>query len=177
MADSRSILITLKLDSSGGASEGTDVSSATGSAPTVSSSSDSSAAAKAAYTGLAFQALGIAVSEGVAWAEYYCDKNLVLIDDYIGQRNKQIATTQINRGISAISTIGNFALVGSKAGPWGALIGAAVGTTVVGFSIARSNIQGQEQQNIMLNQMNAQLQFTRSRAGWSTHAASIGEDL
>lgn len=181
MADNRSVTITLKLNRD--AENQTDTNQQTGKVGMGSStapdgaSNDSDATAKAAYTGLVIQAASIALNEGVAWGEYYWNRELSLTDDYIAQRNKQIATTQINRAISAASTIGTYAAVGSQAGPVGAAIGAILGTTVVGVGIVRSNIQGQDQQNIMLNRMYTQLSFTRSRAGWSTHAASIGEDL
>ena len=92
--------------------------------------------------------------------------------------NKNIALMQINRATSAVSTIGSMTASGASVGGWvGAIIGAFIGTVTAGAGIIRSNIQGQEQQDIALRQMDAQLQFTRSRAGWSLQAASIGEDL
>lgn len=186
MADNRSVTITLKLDKSSESQTDTteqtgsvSVEGASASTPSSSNSSggDSGATAKAAYAAMAVQAAQIAINEGVAWAEYYWNRELSLTDDYVAQRNKQIATTQINRAISYASTIGTFTALGAKAGPVGAAIGALLGSAIVGSQIARSNIQGKDQQDIELGRMYTQLSFTRSRAGWSTKAASIGEDL
>ena len=173
MADNRSIVITLKLD--GGAEEN-DTSQQTDTKQ-VADKNDKGKKAKAAYKALSIQAGTVALNEVTSWAEYYWNKELMLNDDYIGERNKNVALTQINRGISALSTIGSFTALGASAGPWGAAIGAVIGTVVAGAGIVRSNVQGKEQQDIMLRQMDAQLSFTRSRAGWSTNAGSIGEDL
>lgn len=174
MADNRSVVITLKLQNDTG--DETDVSNQT-STKNAESKNDKNSKAKAAYKAMAIQATSIALNEVTAWAEYYWNKELTLTDDYIGQRNKNIAMSQINKGISALTTIGSFTALGAAAGPWGAAIGAVVGTAVAAVGIARSNIQSKEQQDIQIRQMNAQLEFTRSRAGWSTQAASIGEDL
>lgn len=174
MADNRSIIITLKLQSSD--SDETDVNSQVDT-QSAGNENDKDKKAKAAYKAMAIQSASAALNEVTAWAEYYWNKELTLTDDYIGQRNKNIAMSQINRGIGALTTIGSFTAMGAAAGPWGALAGAIVGTVVATASIVRSNVQGQEQQDIQIRQMNAQLDFTRSRAGWSTQAASIGEDL
>jgi len=172
MADNRSITITLKLSQN----EDNNTSNQTNTEQ-VDFENDKNKTAKATYKALAIQAAQTAVSEVASWAEYYWNKELTLSDDYIGMRNKNIAMTQINRGVNALTTIGTFAAMGSAAGPWGAAIGAAVGTAIAVAGIVRSNVQGQEQQDIQIRQMDAQLQFTRSRAGWSLQAASIGEDL
>ena len=120
----------------------------------------------------------IGAREIVSWAEYNWNKELTLNDDYIGQRNKNIAITQINRAVGAFSTIASSTASGAAIGGLtGALIGAVVGTFSTVSGIIRSNVQGQDQQNIAIRQMDAQLDFTRSRAGWSLKAASIGEDL
>lgn len=172
MADNRSIVITLKLDDN----DDETVEKETKLEKT-SSENDKSKTAKATFTALAFQASELVTSEIVNWAEYYWNRELTLEDDYVGQRNKTIALTQINRAVSAVTTIGTFTAMGAKAGPIGAAVGALLGVATVGAGIVRSNIQGQDQQNIMLRQMDAQLGYTRSRAGWSLQAASIGEDL
>lgn len=171
--DNRSIVITLKLDSGEGVlqEKPTDTTS-------TQQKTDKGSTAKAIAAFAAVQATQIATNEVVAWGEYYWNKELTLNDDYVGQRNKNLAITQINRGINVISTIGSMTASGAAVGNWvGAIVGAVLGTATAVAGIARSNIQGQEQQDIALKQMDAQLQFTRSRAGWSTKAASIGEDL
>lgn len=172
MADNRSIVITLKLDNSGNSVEEqpTDTSAA-------SSKTDKNGSAKAIAAFAAIQVTKIVVNEAVAWGEYYWNKELTLNDDYIGQRNKNIAISQISAGASALGTIGSFTAFGATFGPWGAAIGAAIGTIAATVEIVRSNKQGEDQQNIQLKQMNTQLDFTRARAGWSLRAASIGEDL
>ena len=172
-ADTRSVVITLRLDSG----NESDISEQTNTTK-VSNDTDKNGAAKAVAVWAVSNTVQMASSEVVNWTEYFTNKTLVLKDDYIGQRNKNIATTQVNRAISAVSTIGSMTASGAAMGGWiGAVIGAVVGTTSVVFGSVRSNLQGQQQQDILIKQMDAQLGFTRSRAGWSVTAASIGEDL
>ena len=173
-ADNRSITITLKLLDSN--QSDTDISEQTDTSK-VSSGFDSDKSSKAAAKALAVSFANVVATEVVNWADYFSNRELTLTDDYIGQRNKNIALTQINRGIGAISTIGSFAALGAAGGAAGIAIGALVGTAVAVAGIARSDIQGWDQQNIQIRQMEAQLGYTRARAGWSTQAASIGEDL
>ena len=171
--DTRSVVITLKLDNS----DENDVSEQTNTTK-VSNDTDKNGTAKAVAIWAVSNAVQMASSEIVNWAEYFTNKTLVLRDDYIGQRSKSIATTQINRAISSVSTIGATTAAGAQMGGIvGAIIGAVVGTTSVVFGAVRSNLQGQQQQDILIKQLDAQLGFTRSRSGWSTTAASIGEDL
>ena len=59
----------------------------------------------------------------------------------------------------------------------GAVIGFAIGTIDQTTQIIRDNVQSQEQQSLQIMQMENQLNFTRSRIGWSTKCASIGADL
>lgn len=172
-ADNRSIEITLKLDEG----QGTEQQNPTNTEATK-QSSDKDSTAKAVAAFAITQSVQLVANESVAWAEYYWNRELTLNDDYIGQRNKNIAMTQINRATGAISTIGSMTATGAAVGGWiGAIIGAVLGTVTAATGIVRSNIQGQDQQDIYLRQTNAQLDFTRSRAGWSLQAASIGEDL
>lgn len=174
-ADTRSIVVTLKLDnSSAGASDNENPTDGTDAA----NKTDKNSTAKAVAAFAVMKTAQLVTSEVVNWGEYYWNRELTLTDDYIGQRNKNIAMTQINRGISYASTIGSMAIAGTTiGGPIGTAVGAAIGIATSAVSIMRSNLQGQDQQNIHLRQMDAQLDFTRSRAGWSTQAASIGEDL
>lgn len=171
--DNRAIVITLKLD--GGQS---DIQNNPTNTQQTSQQTDNNSSAKAIAAFAVMQSIEVAASEVVNWAEYYWNRELSLKDDYIGQRNKNIALMQINRAINAISTVGTMTATGAAVGgAAGAAVGAALGlvTSIVG--IVRSNVQGQDRQNIAIRQMDAQLQFTRSRAGWSLKAASIGEDL
>lgn len=169
--DNRSIVITLKLDNG---SDDTNVENQTQDTKKDDKDATKSALAKWATT----QLVTIASNEIVAWAEYDWNKSLMLSDDYIGQRNKTIAMTQINRGIGAISGVVSSAALGNAIAPgFGAAIGAVIGLVTQTTSIIRSNLQGADQQNIAMRQIDAGLDFTRSRAGYSLNAASIGEDL
>jgi len=174
MADNRAITITLKLESE---KEDLDAQKSVNTSSTA-AKEDNDSTAKAIAAFAVSQAAQTVASEVVAWAEYEWNKELTLNDDYIGQREKNIALAQINRGISVVSGIASATASGAAVGGWiGAIIGFAIGTGTQIAGIARSNIQGQEQQSIHIRQMDAQLDFTRSRAGWSTEAASIGENL
>lgn len=171
--DNRAIVITLKLDSQSDEQNNNPTNTTQ-----TKQSTDKDSKAKAVAVFAATQVIETIASEVVAWAEYNWDRTLKLNDDYVGQRNKNIAITQINKAVGAISTIGSMTAAGASiGGAAGAIVGAILGTATTVAGIARSNLQGQDQQDIALRQMNAQLQFTRSRAGWSTQAASIGEDL
>lgn len=170
--DNRSIVITLKLDSGDSEAE----QNPTNTEGKKQSSDKDKGKAIAAFA--VIQGVELVASEIVSWAEYYWNKDLTLNDDYVGQRNKRIATTYINRAVSDVTTIGSSIAAGAAVGQGiGAIVGAVIGVSKVISSTVRSNIQGQEQQDIAIRQMDAQLQFTRSRAGWSLNAASIGEDL
>lgn len=171
-ADNRSVVITLKLeDEDSGSSNPTDTSSSK-------SKNDKNGKAKAIAAFAVAQTSELVAREAISWGEYYWNKELTLNDDYIGQRNKNIAISQINAGVSALSTVGSMTATGAMVGGWvGAIVGAVVGTVTAAAGIIRSNVQGREQQDIQIRQMNAQLDFTRSRAGWSLNAGSIGEDL
>lgn len=175
MADERSIVITLKVDKA--QENEANTSNQTSSSSSV-QSNDKDSTGKALASWAAVQLANTTVQEVTAWGEYFWNRELMLTDDYIAQRNKQIVSTHVNRVIGAASTIGSSAAQGAMIGGWvGAILGAAIGTLNVGLNIVRSNVEGQKQQDLQLKQLDAQLQFTRSRAGWSTHAASIGEDL
>lgn len=174
-ADNRSITITLKLTGEESGGSNVDTSAQTNTSSFVGEDKNSTTKAFAKYA--VGQVANVVTSEVIAWAEYYWNRELSLNDDYIGQRNKQIAMTQINRGIGFAGSIFASTVAGSSFGPGGAVIGALIGTATAIANVARSNLQGKLDQDISLNQMNAQLSFTRSRAGWSTNAASIGEDL
>lgn len=170
MADTKEIIVTLKV-------EGTD----TEKEPSVDVGSPESdktdSTAKATYKTMAVQAANIVIGEAVAWADYLWEKELILNDDYVGQREKRIALQYLNKSISYATAIASGAAMGSAAGPVGAVIGAVIAGIGVAAGTIRENQQAMDQQQIMINQMNAQLNFTRQRAGWSLEAASIGEDL
>ena len=174
--DNRSIVITLKLDKNSEDENPTDTESKK-------KEIDKDAGQKAMTAYFVMESIEAVGNEVVAWAEYEWNRELTLHDDYIGQRNKNVAMTYINRATSSVSSLAFGAIAGAKVGaaigmgPVGAAIGVAIGLATTIAGIIRSNVQGQDQQNIAIKQMDAQLDFTRSRAGWSLQAASIGEDL
>ncbi len=139
---------------------------------------DVGAYGKSAYAALAIAAAEEAFNEVIAWADFQIDRTLILNDDYIGERNKNIALHYINGASSAITTIGSYTAMGASAGGWvGAIIGAVIGTATVAAKNIRSNVTNARQQELQVTQMNYQLEFTRMRSGWSTHAASLGDNL
>ena len=176
MADTREIVVRLKVDET--SNEEANTSNQVGTSNEATNKNDKNKGSKALATYLVTQSLSIVTSEVVAWSEYYWNRELTLTDDYIGQREKNIAMTQINRAISYASTIGSSIATGaSLGGGWGAVAGAILGTVQVAASVTRSNAQGKDQQDILMRQLDAQLNFTRARVGWSTHAESIGDNL
>ena len=174
MADERKIVIVLRTEGGNGSATGAAEEQEQESPAELSSKSTKIAIAAMA----AKQILSTAVSEGLQWANYEIDKNLNLDDNYIAQREKNIALQLIGKAGSFASTIFGGATAGAiVGGPIGAAIGATLGLVQAVSSTVRENIQSYEQQDIMLRQMDAQLSYTRQRAGWSVSAASIGEDL
>lgn len=176
-ADKRSVEITLKLDAIGDESDTSNQTNTN----TNAKNNDKDKSAKAIAWAFAAREASVIANEVVAWAEYEWNKELTLADDYISQREKRIAMTQINRSISVSTSILSSAATGAAmAGPFaavGAVVGAAIGTVNQAVSIVRSNYQSRDQQDIAMRQLDAQLGFTRSRVGWSLQAASIGENL
>lgn len=171
-ADNRSIVITLKLDS------GQEEQKNPTNTEVTKANTDKDSTAKAVAGFAIAQSIQMIANEVVAWAEYQWNRELTLNDDYVGQREKNIAIMQISRGVNAVTTVGSMTAAGaSVGGVAGAIVGFVIGAVNSVAGIVRSNVQGQDQQNIAIRQMDAQLEFTRSRAGWSTQCASIGEDL
>jgi len=183
MGDTKEIKIVLETRDGGSASSGeegarADQSVAAQNSASSSKSSGSKSSGTAAAVALGSMAAQTVLSEVSSWAMYYVNKELVLNDDYIGQRELGIAMQAVNWGINSASTIASMTATGAMAGgAVGAVFGAVIGTGTVIARTVRDNIQAQDQQNIRLRQLQVQLDYTRNRAGWSTNAASIGEDL
>lgn len=172
--DEKRVVIVLKAENDGNGIENKTKESEKASTGIDFETSTSSAIAALA----AKEILSTVVEEGISWADYEWDKSLTLHDDYIGQRNKRIAIQMVNRVGSSVSTIFTSTAQGLLVGGApGAIAGAIIGTAKVASSTTREILQAQEQERIKLRQMDAQLSYTRSRVGWSTNAASIGEDL
>lgn len=172
MADNREILITIKQDTS----EQQDVSASTDVSSSV--STDNGKVAVLGMAHMAYSAAKQIVELQIQTADYQLDRYMNLHDDYIGQRNLAVAQHYVNGAMSYANSMYNLALAGSAfGGPIGAIFGAALGFALQGAQYDHQNRIANDQQNLQLLQMDLQLSFTRSRAGWSTHAASIGEDL
>lgn len=98
-------------------------------------------------------------------------------DDYIGQRNYEIAKASINMAVKVGTSLYSGAAMGASiGGPIGAAIGAAASAVSVGVDLALQYSRAMEQQQLKIDQMNAQLSYTRQRSGYSLTAGSVGEN-
>ena len=170
--DNRSIVITLKLEqSSQEENNPTDIKK-------VDEKVDKGATQKAIASYAAMEITRIAVSEAINWGEYYWNRSLMLNDDYLGQRFKQRTMYGISSGLNFVGSAASGAIAGSMILPGiGTAVGAVLGALTSALGMVREGVQGNEQQQLTLSQMNEQLSYTRSRVGYSLEAASIGEDL
>ena len=114
------------------------------------------------------QAFDTIKNEFISEVNYSINKHFSLTDDYITQRNLSVAKNVGGRVLAMGSTIIAGASVG---GVPGAIIGAVVSMVQLGVDI----YQNYDQANIQVKQQNAQLDFTRQRAGYSLTAGSVGE--
>ena len=103
-------------------------------------------------------------------ASYEINKYFNLHDDYIGQRNLTIAKNVVSKSLGMATAVASGFMVGGPAGGAIALVGV---TASLGIEI----YQNYDQENIKLRQMNAQLSYSRQRAGFSLTSESIGENL
>lgn len=102
-------------------------------------------------------------------AKYQINKYFVTRDDYIGQRNLNIAMAKISMVTDIGATIATGALAGGLPGAVVAGVTSLV-TTAVGI------YNTLDAQNLKVDQMNAQLAFTRQRSGYSLTSGSVGEN-
>lgn len=176
MADERKIVIVLRTE--GGTSGGERTGEKQDAIKAITPEEEKGSVGQAIAAMAAFKIAEATTSEVLNWGNYLWDRKLTLTDDYVGQRQKNIALQLMNKGMSIAGNIFSLTAYGAMiGGPLGGAFGAAIGTVISIASVARENAQAYEQQEIQLRQMNAQLGYTRQRAGWSTTAASIGEDL
>ena len=174
MADQREIIITIKNDTGGSIKE----ESANPSSESPSGSDgdlDREVAGISIMANTAFNG-AIEITKNVLWYNY--EKHLSLADDYIGQRNLAITRAKVSVATSFVSATATGAAVGFKVGGGvGALVGALIGggTNAI-MPIANAQIE-LYQQNIRIQQMDAQLSYTRQRTGFSLNSGSIGYDL
>ena len=80
-----------------------------------------------------------------------------------------IAFSMANKAVSLGASVAMGATVG---GPVGAIAALAVSTISMGVSVYNTL----DAQNLKVDQMNAQLAFTRQRSGYSLTSGSTGED-
>ena len=100
-------------------------------------------------------------------AIYHYEKEWALNDDYQSQRNCTVALNIISKSTS----IATNAYIGlSVGGPIGLGLAVVASGVELGFEIYKNL----DQQNIKIKQLDAQLEYTRVRAGYSTTDESIG---
>lgn len=102
-------------------------------------------------------------------AKYQINKYFTTRDDYVGQRDMNTAISFANMAVSLGASIGAGFAVG---GPVGAVIAGV--TSVVSTAVSIYNTL--DAQNLKVDQMNAQLAFTRQRSGYSLTSGSVGEN-
>lgn len=103
-------------------------------------------------------------------SKYWLDRKFNLEDDYVTQRNVNIASNIISRSISDIGSIASATMI---AGP----VGFVISSVAVGVGLITDTIKNYQQQNDNIRIMNNQLNFSRVRSGYSLTAGSIGENL
>ena len=111
-------------------------------------------------------------------AKYQIDLHFKLTDNYLGAQNLNIALGVVNKVASFGLSIYSGAKLGFSAGGGaaGAVVGAVFAAGVSGLSLVQQISHNYEQEYIRINQMNANLQFNRQRAGYSLTSGSIGEN-
>lgn len=103
-------------------------------------------------------------------SKYWLDRKFNLEDDYVSQRNVNIASNIISRAIGDIGSIASATMI---AGP----VGFAVASVMVGVGLITDIVKNYQQQSDNIRIMNNQLNFSRVRSGYSLTAGSIGENL
>ena len=178
MADAKKVVIEIVGKSEDSSKPGSNMSEPAKTESGFSSFSNSSNIGVATAVFAVKEALQTAASLVADVAVYEFNKSFALNDDYVGDRNKNFALKICSQVTNTVTTTLSMASQGAMiGGPVGAAIGAAVGLMGSMASSAIQTAQAMDSQNIMLNKMDAQMSFTRQRAGWSVNAASIGEDL
>lgn len=100
-------------------------------------------------------------------AIYHFEKEWSLTDDYQSQRNCTIALNVISKSISVATN----AFIGLSVG---GVAGLAVSVVASGVDLGFEIYKNLDQQNIKIKQMDAQLEYTRVRSGYSITDESIG---
>ena len=128
---------------------------------------------------MAMTAVGVALNVNTAKkaatmalqeADYRISRSFYLKDDYIGQRNYQIAKSE------ALAVIGYLGVIGANIAH-GNFAGAAIYAVTAPISNIISYSHKIEEQNLTIKRMEATLDFSRQRAGYSLTSGSVGENL
>lgn len=184
MADTREVVVTIRSQSLGGnqapaGSPGSNNAVQGPQSPEVGEGNSVSTEAEAkqqAVTTVAVQLAEKALQEVVNLAlgeiDYRIQRSFYLKDNYIGQRNYQIAKAQVNSLVSWGVTVGTMIYT---MGPIG-LATAAIYTSAKAIHNMLNYAHTIEEQDITRLQLDANLQFNRTRAGYSLTAGSIGEN-
>lgn len=183
MADTREVVVTIRSQSLGGGQPAGSPASSNATqgpqAPEVGEGNSVSTEAQTksqAMTTIAVQlgekALHEAVQFSLSEIDYHIQRSFYLKDDYIGQRNYSIAKAQITNAASSAFALGAALMTGNPV---------AIGMTVIAQGVkAIRNIteyvHAVEMQDLQIKQLDANLQFNRTRAGYSLTAGSIGEN-
>lgn len=112
----------------------------------------------------------------VTEAKYQINKYFVTHDDYVGQRNMNIALGLVGDAVSFGSSIASGAITGSVFGPVGTAVGAVVGAMTSALTKGIGVYNTLDSQSLLVSQNNAQLAFTRQRSGYSLTSGSTGEN-
>lgn len=98
-------------------------------------------------------------------ATYSINKHFTLKENYLMQQ-------ALDNTINTISRVGSFALtmvggakLGSAGGPWGAIIGGTIASVGWGINEGFNIYKKLDQSQMALNQTNAEIVFSRTRAG------------
>ena len=139
--------------------------------------SETKSAAQNLSSWLIHKALNEAEAQLKSAVDYEFSKYYSTHDDYIGQRNYEIAKANINIAVSVGTSIYSGAAMGASiGGPVGAAVGAVASAVASGVNLAIQYNRAMEQQQLKIDQMNAQLSYTRQRSGYSLTSGSIGEN-
>lgn len=182
MTDAKEIIVTIKGAAQPSSPEGQPGVPATPNnvAPEENASETASQAQQALTTvvvQMGEKALSQVVNMGVGTADYYITRAYVLKDDYIGQRNYQIAKSILMGVASDVGGVAGWAISGFKIGQApGAIIGTILGTAITALSRGLDYNKQMQQQELQVRLLNQTLEFNRQRAGYSLSSGSVGED-
>lgn len=98
-------------------------------------------------------------------ALYRIERYFNLTENYKAEQDMENTLNVISHEVEAWTSIIGGAIVGAKAGPWGALAGTAIGLVAWGTNTGFSAWKAWDQQNMQLQTMNIQSNFQKVRLG------------